>query len=327
MDAENLLTVSGLKTYFYTDAGVVKAVDNIDLDVKKGETLGIIGESGSGKTMTAYSVLRIVPTPGKIVSGKIFYKGEDLLTMSEAEMQKIRGKEISMSFQDPTTALNPIFTIRDQLIDVIKCHQRVDTKEATEKAIKLLEIVGIPEAETKIWDYPQEFSIGMKQRIAFARAVACEPTLLFADEPTTSLDVTIQAQILDFLRELKKNFNMTLILITHNIGVIYKMADRITVMYAGCTYETANKKTLFREAKHPYTKALLSSVPRLGIKIRDLKIIPGTVPDLISPPSGCRFHPRCKYAKPICKKERPLYEKTEDGSFVACHRWREIETM
>ena len=246
------------------------------------------------------------------------------MTKTESEMLNIRGKELSMSFQDPTTALNPVYTIGDQIIEVIMRHQEVDKKEAEKQAIDLLKAVEIPDAQSKLWNYPWEFSGGMKQRIAFARAVACRPQLLFADEPTTSLDVTIQAQILDFLRELKKNFDMTLILISHDMGVIYEMADRISIMYAGRNCETADRETVFTKPKHPYTQALMTSVPRIGTTIEQLKVIPGEIPDLINPPPGCRFHPRCEYAQEICSQERPEYENLGNGHFVACHRWKEI---
>ncbi len=326
MTEEKLLDVIGLKTYFYTLAGVVQAVDGINLDIMKGETLGIVGESGSGKTVTVLSILRIIPPPGKIISGKILYKNEDLMTKKESEMLDIRGKEIAMSFQDPTTSLNPVFTIGDQIIEVIKRHQKVESKEeAVKRTIDLLKEVGISDPQSKIWHYPWEFSGGMKQRIAFARAIACRPQLLFADEPTTSLDVTIQAQILDFLRDLKKTFNMTLVLISHDMGVIYEMADRIAVLYAGRNCETADRDTIFKNPRHPYTKALMTSVPRIGTTIDELKTIPGEIPDLVYPPAGCRFHPRCQYAKPICSKEIPIYKDSGDGHFIACHRWREIE--
>jgi peptide/nickel transport system ATP-binding protein len=325
MNEEKLLDVIELKTYFYTLAGVVQAVDGINLNIMKGETLGIVGESGSGKTVTVLSILRIIPSPGRIIAGKILYKNEDLMTKPESEMLNIRGKEMAMSFQDPTTALNPVYTIGDQIIEVIKRHQKIESKEeAEQKTIELLQAVGIPDPHSKIWHYPWEFSGGMKQRIAFARAVACRPHLLFADEPTTSLDVTIQAQILEFLKDLKKNFDMTLVLISHDMGVIYEMADRISVLYAGHNCETADRDTIFKNPRHPYTKALMTSVPRIGTTIENLKTIPGEIPDLVYPPTGCRFHPRCEYGKAICSQEKPPYEDLGDGHFIACHRWREI---
>jgi len=322
MKDEILLNVVGLKVYFYTRAGVVRAVDGVNFNVRQKETLGLIGESGSGKSVTCLSILRIVPNPGKIISGKILYKGEDLLEKDESEMLNIRGKEIAMIFQDPATSLDPLFTIGDQLAEVIRLHRKVDKKEAEKLAIELLQTVGIPDAESKIRNYPWELSGGMRQRIAIARALACKPRLLLADEPTTNLDVTIQAQILDFLKELKEKFGMTLVLVSHDMGVVYEMADRVAVLYAGRTCEIADKNTIFREAKHPYTEALITSVPRIGVRRESLKVIPGEVPDLVNPPSGCRFHPRCKYAEPICRKEQPPLIDLGGGHLVACHLYK-----
>jgi len=322
MKEEILLDVVGLKVYFYTRAGVVRAVDGVNFNVRQGETLGLIGESGSGKSVTCFSVLRIVPNPGKIVSGKILYKGEDLLEKEELEMLNIRGKEITMIFQDPATSLDPLFTIGDQLVEVIRFHRKVDKKEAEKLAIELLQAVGIPDAESKIRNYPWELSGGMRQRIAIARALACRPRLLLADEPTTNLDVTIQAQILDFLKELKEKFGMTLVLVSHDMGVIYEMADRVAVLYAGRACEIADRNIIFRESKHPYTEALITSVPRIGIRREGLKVIPGEVPDLVNSPSGCRFHPRCKYAESICKKEQPPLIDLGGGHLVACHLYK-----
>ena len=325
MTAKEILKIEGLRTYFDTWAGLVKAVDGVDLDVREGETLGLVGESGSGKSVTALSILGIVPRPGKIIDGKIIFKGENLLEKSESELQKIRGKEIAYIFQDPSTSLNPVLSIANQLIEVIMRHQEVTKKEALEKAIALLKLVEIPDPELKIWSYPHQLSGGMKQRIAVARALSCKPSLLLADEPTTSLDVTIQAQILALMRDLTKKLNMSMILITHDMGVVAEMADRITVIYAGRICETADTRTIFYKPKHPYTVALLTAVPNLALRKEKLAVIPGTIPNLIEPPSGCRFHPRCQYAKAACAKEIPSLKEVEPGHFVACIRSQEID--
>jgi len=321
---ETLLNIEGLKTYFFTEAGIVKAVDNISLNVRKGESLGLVGESGSGKTVTALSVLRIVPKPGKIVDGKIEFNGEDLLKKTEKEMQSMRGSEIAIIFQDPSSSLNPVLNVETQLRDVIMAHQNISKVEARQKVIELMGIVGIPEAETRMREYPHQFSGGMKQRIAIARALACKPTLLFADEPTTNLDVTIQAQVLDLLNDLKRKFGMSLVMITHDMGIIAEMTTRIVVLYAGHICEIAKTHDLFANPRHPYTEALLAAVPRLDMR-KTLRVIPGNIPNLIEPPTGCRFHPRCKYATPFCKEAIPVLEEVEPEHFVACHEWKNIE--
>lgn len=318
-----LLNIKGLRTHFFTEAGVVKAVDNVDLNIEKNEIFGLVGESGSGKTVTAYSVLRIVPRPGKILSGKIMFKGEDLLAKSEEEMRRVRGKEIAMIFQDPTSSLDPLYTAGDQISEVIRIHQEVLKREALEKAIKLLESIGLPEPETIIDLYPHELSGGMKQRIAIARAICSEPALLFADEPTTNLDVTIQAQVLDLLKGLTDRAEMSMVLITHDMGIIAEMTQRVTVMYSGMVAETTDTETLFEKPRHPYTEALLSAVPRFD-QMKTLKVIPGNIPNLINPPLGCRFHPRCPHAAKICSQKIPVLEEVDEGHLVACHRWREL---
>ncbi len=320
---EKILDVQDLRTYFFTEAGVVRAVEGVTFDVRKGETLGLVGESGSGKTVTALSVLRIVPRPGRIVGGKIVFNRQDILERPEEEMRRIRGKRIAMIFQDPTSSLNPVFSIERQLTEIIMLHQGVTKKEARNRAIELLNTVGIPEAEARIKEYPHQFSGGMKQRVAVARALSCEPELLFADEPTTNLDVTIQAQVLDLMRELKKKFGMSMVLITHDMGIIADMADRVTVLYAGGVCETAETPTLYKSPRHPYTDALLGAVPRLDMR-KELEVIPGNIPNLIEPPLGCRFHPRCKYAESVCSQKVPTLEEAEPGHIVACHRWREL---
>ncbi|KON33396.1 MAG: peptide ABC transporter ATP-binding protein [miscellaneous Crenarchaeota group-6 archaeon AD8-1] len=321
---KELLRIEGLKTYFDTWAGIVKAVDGVDIEVIEGETLGLVGESGSGKSVTALSIMRIVPSPGKIIEGKIIYKEENLLEKSEKALREIRGKEIAYIFQDPSTSLNPVLTIADQLLEVILAHQEISKKEALEKAIELLKLVEIPDPDVKIWNYPHQLSGGMKQRIAIARAIASQPNLLLADEPTTNLDVTIQAQILELMQNLRKRLGMAMILITHDMGVVADIADRITVLYAGRVCESADTKTIFYKAKHPYTQALLTAVPSLALRTDKLKVIPGNIPNLIEPPSGCRFHPRCEYAIEKCTEKIPELIEIEPGHKVACFRALEI---
>ena len=320
---KQLLEVTDLRTYFFTEAGVVKAVDGISVSVEEGKTIGLVGESGSGKSVTAQSVLRIVPRPGRIVGGTIKFDGEDLLTKSETEMRKMRGAKMAVVFQDPTTSLNPIYTVRKQLADILLLHKDLSKDQANKTALGLLEKVGIPEPESRLNAYPHELSGGMKQRIAIARALSCEPKLLFADEPTTNLDVTIQAQVLDLLKQLQKEYGMTMVMITHDMGIVADMTERVTVLYAGKVMEEADTATLFTEPKHPYTEALLKAVPSVA-QTRALEVIPGNIPNLIEPPSGCVFHPRCKYAKDICMKQEPKWEKVAYGHYVACHRWGEL---
>ena len=320
-----LLRVQGLRTYFYTYAGIVKAVDNVSLEVNKGETLGVVGESGSGKTVTAQSVLRVVPPPGKIVDGKIEFQGKNLLALRETEMQQIRGKEIAYIFQDPTTTLDPVYTVGDQLAEVIMRHQKLSKKDAWAKAADLLKMVDIPDADIRIHQYPHELSGGTKQRIAIARALSCEPILIIADEPTTALDVTIQAQILDLLREIKNRMNLAMVLITHDMGIVAEICDRVTVLYAGQVCESGTVEQVFEKPKHPYTQALLTSVPNLALRKEKLSVIPGNVPNLIEPPSGCRFNPRCPYAQQICIDKVPELEPIGEGRLVHCHRWKELD--
>jgi oligopeptide/dipeptide ABC transporter ATP-binding protein len=321
---EGLLEIKGLKTYFFTEAGVVKAVDGIDFQVGKDESVGLVGESGSGKTVTGLSVFRIVPQPGKIISGSIIFEGEDLLTKSEEEMRRIRGRKISMTFQDPTTSLDPLYTVGDQLAEVIKEHQReLSKKEAMEKATKLIEMVGISEPRIRVNEYPHELSGGMKQRIAIARALASGPSLLFADEPTTNLDVTVQAQVLELIKDLREKQKMSLVMITHDMGIVAEMTQRVQVLYAGMVAEVGETHSLFKRPQHPYTEALLQAVPRID-KRKELRVIPGNIPNLINPPTGCRFHPRCPYAKEICKEKAPQLELTDKGHLSACHLWRDL---
>jgi oligopeptide/dipeptide ABC transporter ATP-binding protein len=320
---ETLLKIEGLKTYFFTEAGIVKAVDGMSFDVRKGESLGLVGESGSGKTVTALSVLRIVPKPGRIVEGKIEFKGENLLKKSEKEMQSIRGSEIAIIFQDPSSSLNPVYNVETQLRDVLSAHKSISKVESRKKIVELMSLVGIPDAEVRMREFPHQFSGGMKQRVAIARALALQPTLLFADEPTTALDVTIQAQVLDLLEDLKKKMGMSLVMITHDMGIIAKMTTRVVVMYAGNVCEIAKTEDLYDHPRHPYTASLLAAVPRLDRK-KTLSIIPGNIPNLIEPPSGCRFHPRCKYATEKCAEASPILEEVEPEHFVACYEWKNI---
>ncbi|MGA2460517.1 MAG: ABC transporter ATP-binding protein [Candidatus Bathyarchaeia archaeon] len=321
---EKLLELSSLRTYFFTEAGVVKALDGISLEVNRGQTIGLVGESGSGKSVTAQSVLRIVPRPGRIVDGSIRFEGEDLLSKSESDMRKLRGRKMAIVFQDPTTSLNPVYTVEKQLTDILRLHKEISKESASKTALSLLERVGIQEPEKRLKAYPHELSGGMKQRIAIARALSCEPTLLFADEPTTNLDVTIQAQVLELLKQLQKELGMTMVMITHDMGIVADMTERVTVLYAGKVMEVADTTTLFRSPKHPYTEALLKAVPSVK-QTRVLEVIPGNIPNLIEPPIGCVFHPRCKYVKDICTREEPLLEEVGAGHYVACHRWRELE--
>jgi oligopeptide/dipeptide ABC transporter ATP-binding protein len=321
--SETLLKVEGLRTHFFTEAGIVKAVDGVSFTLKKGESLGLVGESGSGKTVTALSVLRIVPRPGRIVEGTVEFNGENLLEKSEKEMQTIRGKQMAIIFQDPSSSLNPVYNVETQLRDILSAHGQMSKEDCRKKIIELLNLVGIPAAEARMHEFPHQFSGGMKQRVAIARALALEPTLLFADEPTTALDVTIQAQVLDLLDDLKKRLGMSIVMITHDMGIIAKMTSRVVVLYAGNVCEIAKTSDLYEHPLHPYTEALLSAVPRLDRK-KTLRIIPGNIPNLIQPPKGCRFHPRCKYAKKGCEESIPALVEVEPEHFVACFESRNI---
>jgi len=321
---EKLLEISNLRTYFFTEAGVVKALDGMSLEVYKGQAVGLVGESGSGKSVTAQSVLRIVPRPGRIVDGSVKFEGEELLTKKEDEMRKLRGRKMAIVFQDPTTSLNPLYTVEKQLTDILMLHKDLSKDDASKQALHLLDRVGIQDPERRLKTYPHELSGGMKQRIAIARALACDPVLLFADEPTTNLDVTIQAQVLELLKQLQRELNMTMVMITHDMGIIADMTERVTVLYAGKVMEVADTQTLFKSPKHPYTEALLKAVPSVK-QTRALEVIPGNIPNLIEPPTGCVFHPRCKYAKDVCVKKEPELERVEEGHYAACHFWRELE--
>lgn len=313
-----LLGVKDLKTYFFTEDGVVKAVDGVDFEVYQGETLGLVGESGCGKSVTAFSIMRLLDYPGKIVGGEIIFKGENLLTKNDAEMRKIRGKEIAMIFQEPMTALNPVLTVGFQISEALTMHFKISKEEAIKKSVELLKKVGIPMPEQRVDEYSHQLSGGMRQRAMIAMAMSCDPVLLIADEPTTALDVTIQAQILDLMRSLLREFNGSLIMITHDLGVIAEIADRIAIMYAGKIVEYANKRTIFYSPSHPYTFGLLTSIPRLDLDIKRLDVIPGIVPNPLHFPSGCKFNPRCRFATNKCRKEEPPLTKVEEGHLVRC---------
>jgi oligopeptide/dipeptide ABC transporter ATP-binding protein len=320
----SLLEIRGLKTYFFTEAGVVKAVDGANVDVRPKETVGLVGESGSGKTVTALSALRIVPRPGRIVTGSIKFDGEDVLAKSEEEMRQLRGPKMAMVFQDPSSSLNPLYTVEKQLSDILMLHRKLSKKEASQRAEYLLELVGIQDPKTRLKAYPHELSGGMKQRIAIARALSCEPSLLFADEPTTNLDVTVQAQVLELMKKLQRDLGMSMVMITHDMGIIADMTERVTIMYAGRVMEAADTKTMFHDPKHPYTEALLAAVPRVDQR-KLLEVIPGNIPNLIEPPPGCVFNPRCKYAKQVCIDAVPPLEEVGKNHWAACHRWKEIK--
>src|SRR4051794_5231740 len=304
----SLLTVKNLKTYFQTEDGMVKAVDGVTFELEKGETLGIVGESGSGKSVTNLSVMRLIPDPpGKIVEGEIVFDGTDVCALSLEEMRKIRGKRMAMIFQDPMTSLNPFLKISTQLMEVTELHLGHTKQQAYDHAIKMLKLVGIPDAETRVDEYPHEFSGGMRQRVMIAMALSCDPELLIADEPTTALDVTIQAQILELIKKLKQDTGTSVILITHDLGVVAGMTDRIIVMYAGKVFEQAPTPELFARPANPYTKGLLRSVPDPTARQGALYQIPGLPPDVAHLPPGCPFAPRCEYAQDICHREFPPF--------------------
>ncbi len=318
MSESSLLNINNLKTYFVLAEGVVQAVDGIHLEIGKEEVLGLVGESGCGKSTVALSILRLIRPPGEIVGGEIWFEGEDLLRKSEGEMREIRGGKISMVFQNPTSSMNPVYTVGSQIAEAIKLHQDVQKRQIKEKVVEILHKVGIPDPSKRMGDYPHEYSGGMCQRAMTAMALSCNPKLLIADEPTTNLDVTIQAQILDLMRTLRKDFGASILLIGHNLGVIDEFCDKAAVMYAGKVVEYSDITTIFKKPKHPYTQALLESIPRLDVEKERLRIIPGTVPRLINPPAGCRFHPRCEYAMAVCSEQEPTPVEIGHGHTVAC---------
>ncbi len=314
-----LLRVNNLKTYFDRYDGVVRAVDGVSYKLDYGETLAIVGESGSGKTQSVLSLLRLIKGNGRIVDGEAIFEGRDLLKLSKEELRQIRGKDISIIFQDPMTSLNPIMRVGIQIMESIIWHKIMSDKEARERAIELLRVVGIPEYKTRVWDYPFQFSGGMRQRVMIAIALACNPKLVIADEPTTALDVTVRAQILNLLSDMKEEFKTSVIFITHDITLAMNFADTIMVMYAGKVAEYAPMDKFIRNPLHPYSNGLISSTLDINAKEGTLRPIPGNPPSLVNPPSGCRFHPRCPYAQDICKEVEPEYREVEDGHYVACH--------
>jgi oligopeptide/dipeptide ABC transporter ATP-binding protein len=318
---EEILKVNNLKTHFHLSTGISKAVDGVSFNLKKGEVLGIVGESGSGKSVTVSSIMRLLPKPiGKIADGEIIFEGKDLTKISDKEMLKIRGKDITMVFQDPMTSLDPVFTIGYQMIEVIRSHQKISKAEALKLAVEALKMVGIPEAEKRMNSYPHEFSGGMRQRVIIAMAIVSKPKIIIADEPTTALDVTVQAQVLGLLKDLQKQIDTSIILITHNLGVVWNICETVMVMYAGKTVEYAATKDLYKNPLHPYTLGLLNSIPKLSDSSdKPLEAIPGTPPDLRLTGKGCNFHNRCKYATDRCRNEVPELKEIENNHFVACH--------
>jgi peptide/nickel transport system ATP-binding protein len=321
--AEPLLEIHGLKTHFATDDGMVRAVDGVDLDIARGETLGVVGESGCGKTVTAMSVLKLIPMPpGRIVAGQILWRGRDLVPLSSQDMNDIRSKEIAIVFQEPMTSLNPVYNVGEQIAEVIRRHEGLGRRAALAKTVDMLRLVQIPNPARRVRDYPHQFSGGMRQRVMIAMALACSPKLLIADEPTTALDVTIQAQILELLQDLKSRLGMAIMLITHAMGVVAETAQRVVVMYAGKVIEEASVEQLFASPRHPYTQGLIRSIPRVdrtAAKTR-LEAIAGVVPSLLDPPPGCRFAPRCRYASAVCREAVPALREIDAGHRVACVR-------
>ncbi|WP_461866448.1 ABC transporter ATP-binding protein [Thermococcus sp.] len=322
--SEPILEVRNLTVHFYTYAGIVKAIEDVSFDVYKGETFALVGETGCGKSVTSRALTQLIESPGRIVRGSVIYHSDkgsvDLLKLNEEEIREIRGSEIAYIFQDPHSSLDPLYTVGYQIAEGMEVHGRVKSiKEGIQKAVDILRSVLIPDPESRVKNYPHELSGGMKQRVVIGTGIANSPKILIADEPTTALDVTVQAQILELIDDLRKKYNATVILITHNLGVVAETADRVAVMYAGKIAEIGSVEQIFKNPLHPYTKGLLKAVPNPMTKVERLDAIPGTVPNLITPPGGCRFHPRCPFAMEICKKKVPELKEIEDGHFVACH--------
>ncbi len=317
--SERLVEIKDLYTYFYTEDGVVPAVDGVSMHINQGETLGVVGESGCGKSVTALSVMRLIPRPpGKIESGSITFEDREILELSEAQMRKIRGNDIAMIFQEPMTSLNPVYTVGDQIAEAIELHQGLSHRQAIEKAVDMLRQVGIPLPEQRVREYPHQMSGGMRQRVMIGMALSCNPKLLIADEPTTALDVTIQAQILELMKKLKRDFGTAIMLITHDLGVIAEMAERVVVMYAGKIVEEGEAGALFADPTHPYTEGLLNSIPRMDAKKGRLHVIEGVVPNPLYMPEGCRFNPRCPKAMDLCREQEPPLIELRPGRRVAC---------
>lgn len=327
-DTNVLLQVKNLHTVFHTEDGTVEAIGGVDFEINVGETLGIVGESGCGKSVTSLSIMRLLPKGiGEVPQGEVIYKGRDLLKISEHEMRKIRGKEIAMIFQEPMTALNPVYTAGDQVAEMVELHLGMKKKEALNYTVEMFKKVGIPMPEKRIYEYPHELSGGLRQRVMIAMALSCNPSLLIADEPTTALDVTIQAQVLDLMRKLLKEYNSSLIMITHDLGVIAEMAQRVAVMYAGKLVEYADVVTLFKNPSHPYTIGLMKSIPRPDIEVDRLESIEGVVPDLFHMPKGCRFNNRCPYATDKCRQEEPPLFEVEPKHWSRCWRYSELKEL
>ncbi|MDH5161880.1 ABC transporter ATP-binding protein [Heyndrickxia oleronia] len=316
---KELLKINDLQTHFFSDKGIVKAVDGVTITVNKGETVGIVGESGCGKSVTSLSIMRLLKdTPGKIVGGSIQFEGKDLIQLPEKSMRSIRGNEIAMIFQEPMTSLNPVYKIGRQLVESIRLHMKKDANEAKEHAINMLELVGIPRAREIMKEYPHQLSGGMRQRVMIAMAMSCNPKLLIADEPTTALDVTIQAQILDLMRKLREESDSSILLITHDLGVVAEMCDRVVIMYAGKVVEESDVNTIFENPKHPYTKGLLESIPKLGVKIDRLQSIKGNVPAPEQMPKGCKFAPRCPFVMDQCWEREPQLQSVNANHTTRC---------
>ena len=316
-----ILEVRGLCTWFHTDAGLGRAVDGVSFSLDHGETLGLVGESGCGKSVTALSVLRLVAPPGRVEEGQILLRGKDLLGLSEPDMRRVRGDEIAMVFQEPMTSLNPVLTCGHQIAEAVRLHQGVSRAEARSRSIEMMTQVGIPAPEQRVDEYPHQLSGGMRQRVMIAMALSCNPDVLIADEPTTALDVTIQAQILELLQALQERYHMAVLLITHDLGVVAQIADRVAVMYAGQIVETAATEELFENPRHPYTRGLLRSIPHLDRQRERLEVIPGRVPESVAFPPGCRFHPRCGLVQDHCAEAPPSLERCAPGHDVSCWRW------
>jgi oligopeptide/dipeptide ABC transporter ATP-binding protein len=325
--SDNILEIKRLSTHFQSPAGAVRAVNDVNFTIERGTTLALVGESGSGKSVTSLSIMRLIPAPGVITAGEIILNGRDLLKLDAEEMRGLRGSKIAMIFQDPMTSLNPVYTVGEQIAEAVEQHSRIGRKQARTKAVEMMRQVKIPDAERRAGDYPHQLSGGMRQRVMIAMALCCRPELLIADEPTTALDVTIQAEILDLLRSLKNEFELSMLLITHDLGVVAETADRVAVMYAGRIVELAPVQRLFRSPKHPYTEGLLRSVPRLtveGLKLRRLDTIEGNVPNLLALPAGCSFAPRCDYAIPECSAAEIPLIAVDDEQFSRCIRFDRV---
>ncbi len=319
-----VLEVRNLRTYFHTDEGVIPAVDGVDFTLTKGKMLCVVGESGCGKSVTAFTVMRLIPMPpGKVESGEILYNGKNLVKLTENEMREIRGNEIAMIFQEPMTSLNPVYTIGNQIVEAIVLHQKVKPKEARQRAIKMLEKVGLPDAQKRVDEYPHQMSGGMKQRVMIAMALSCNPEVLIADEPTTALDVTIQAQILDLLKHLQETEGMSILLITHDLAVVSEVADEVLVMYASKVVENAGVNDIFNKPRHPYTQGLIKAIPKLGNRVDRLNEIPGQVPRPQNYPKGCHFADRCPHVMDICRKKHPGMTEVGNGHLVSCFLYEE----